>query len=84
MTEQEYIDATNLAKLRTIRAILYDCLPMRPQEEASQKLALAEVRKWIEYLEPIVNPSESSKPCSVCRCDVNPWCPIHGTETVTS
>lgn len=56
MTEQEYIDATNLAKLRTARSILYDCLPMRPEEEAMQKLALAQIRKWIEHLEPILNP----------------------------
>lgn len=54
MTEQEYIDATNLAKLRTMKAILHDCLPMRPDEQGYEmgvRLALA---KWIDYLEPVV------------------------------
>lgn len=28
MTEQEYVDATDLAKLRTVKAILRDCMCM--------------------------------------------------------
>jgi hypothetical protein len=56
VTEQEFIDATNLAKLRTAKTIIHDCLPMRPEEtvfEAEIRIALA---KWISYLEPIVSP----------------------------
>lgn len=61
MTEQEYIDATNLAKLRTARTILYDCLSMRPEEQSMQKEARIALAKWISYLESIVaaNPEKS-------------------------
>lgn len=34
MTEREYIDATNLAKVRAARTILRDLLPMTKDEEA--------------------------------------------------
>jgi hypothetical protein len=51
MTEQEYIDATNLAKLRTMKMILHDCLPMRPEEEEMERAIRVPLAKWIEYLE---------------------------------
>lgn len=61
MTEQEYVDATNLAKLRTAKTILHDCLPMRPEEEAFELAARIALSKWINYLEPVVaiDPDES-------------------------
>jgi hypothetical protein len=54
MTEQEYIDATNLAKLRTMKTILHDCLAMRPEEAAMEKDARIALAKWINYLVPAV------------------------------
>jgi hypothetical protein len=55
MTEQEYIDATNLAKLRTAKTIVWDCLPMRDDEKALSTEILQRLRQWIERLEPIVS-----------------------------
>lgn len=54
MTEQEYIDAINLAKLRTMKVILNDCLPMRAEEQALETDARIALAKWIDYLEPVV------------------------------
>ena len=54
MTEQEYIDATNLTKLRTAKTILHDCLPMRAEETAFEQEARIALARWIAYLEPIV------------------------------
>ena len=51
MTEQEYIDATNLAKLRTAKTIVYDCLAMRPEEKTMQQAVQVAQAKWIDYLE---------------------------------
>lgn len=51
MTEQEYIDATNLAKLRTMKTILHDCLPMRPDEEKMEREIRLPLAKWIDWLE---------------------------------
>lgn len=51
MTEQEYIDATNLAKLRTMKTILHDCLAMRPHEAEMEREIAQSLAKWIEYLE---------------------------------
>lgn len=56
VTEQEYIDATNLAKLRTAKTIVWDCLPMREDEQVLSGEILQALRKWIEKLEPIVSP----------------------------
>jgi len=59
MTEQEYINATNLAKLRTMQTILHNCMPMHPDEQGYEmglRLALA---KWINFLEPIVRAAQS-------------------------
>ncbi len=54
MTEQDYIDATNLAKLRIAYVIVKDCLAMRATEE-SQHLAIRRaLRNWIDELEPRV------------------------------
>jgi hypothetical protein len=57
VTEQEYIDATNLAKLRIAKTIVWDCLPMREDEKALSVDLLVLLRKWIEKLEPIVSSS---------------------------
>lgn len=54
MTEQEYIDATNLAKLRTAYTILHDCLAMREEERTMQRDVRTALRKWMNHLEPIV------------------------------
>lgn len=64
MTEQEYIDATNLAKLRIAKTIVWDCLPMREDEKALSVEILQRLRQWIEKLEPIVSstPQESPAP----------------------
>ena len=40
MTEREYIDATNLAKVRAAKTIIHDVLTMLPEDEADQKDAL--------------------------------------------
>lgn len=54
MNEQEYIDATNLAKLRTATTIVRDCLAMRPGEDLLQKQILLNLSRWVDFLEPIV------------------------------
>ena len=51
MTEQEYIDVTNLAKLRTAMTILRDCLAMRPEEEKMEREIRLPLAKWIDWLE---------------------------------
>lgn len=57
MTEQEYIDATNLAKVRTAKTIIHDCLAMRPDEEAMQLEIRRALRRWEEKLEGLVSAS---------------------------
>lgn len=54
MTEQEYIDATNLAKIRTAKVIVYDCLPMRADEQELQLEIRRALRRWEEKLEGLV------------------------------
>lgn len=54
MTEQQYIDATNLAKIRIMKVILHDCLPMRPIENEFKELARRALSDWIGFLEPVV------------------------------
>jgi hypothetical protein len=54
MSEQEYIDATNLAKLRIAKTIVYDCLAMTLAEESMQRDIRRALSKWIEELEPKV------------------------------
>lgn len=51
MTEQDYIDVTNLAKLRMMQTILRDVLAMRQEEESIQKDIGVPLAKWIERLE---------------------------------
>jgi hypothetical protein len=51
LTEQEYIDVTNLAKLRTMQTILRDVLAMRPEEAALEKEIGQPLAKWIDRLE---------------------------------
>jgi hypothetical protein len=54
MTEQQYIDATNLAKIRVMMTVLWDTLPMRPDEESMHTTVRRALRAWIDYLEDIV------------------------------
>lgn len=63
MTEQEYIDATNLAKLRTAKTILRDCLALRAEEERFEAEIRVALTRWINYLEPIVNRSSTTPLC---------------------
>jgi hypothetical protein len=51
MTEQDYIDVTNLTKLRTMQTILRDVLAMRQDEESIQKDIGIPLAKWIDRLE---------------------------------
>lgn len=59
MTEQEYIDATNLAKLRTATTIVRDCLPMRDDEKEFEQKILQALARWVGKLEKIVSASDS-------------------------
>jgi hypothetical protein len=62
MNEQEYIDATNLAKLRIMRNfILNDCLPMTEEEKLMEREIAIALRKWIEHLEPKVREGRSDE-----------------------
>jgi hypothetical protein len=55
MIEQEYIDATNLAKLRIMKHfILKDCLPMIDEEKQMERDIAIALQKWIDFLEPKV------------------------------
>lgn len=54
MTEQEYIDATNLAKIRTCRTIMRDCLPMREEENFWSIDAMKYLSQWEYYLTAVV------------------------------
>ena len=45
MTENEYVDVTNLAKLRAAKVITNDVLPMCPEDEADLKIALLALRR---------------------------------------
>lgn len=51
MTEREYIDATNLAKVRAAKVIANDVLPMSPEDEADQVAALQALRRIEARLE---------------------------------
>jgi hypothetical protein len=51
MTEREYIDATNLAKVRAAKVIAHDLLPMSPEDEADQVAALSALRRIEARLE---------------------------------
>lgn len=50
MTEQEYIDATNLAKLRSTKNVLRDVLPMTPAEETLFRKAMIALTEWEDEL----------------------------------
>lgn len=50
MTEREYIDATNLAKIRTALAIIHDFLPMEAKDEADELEAAKALRRIEERL----------------------------------
>jgi hypothetical protein len=50
MSEQEYIDATNLAKLRIVRDALHDCIFVRVDDQVPIDLVRKEVSRMIENL----------------------------------
>ena len=50
MTEREYIDATNLAKVRAAKNIVRDVLPMSPEDQADQVAAMTALRRIEERL----------------------------------
>lgn len=45
MTERDYIDATNLAKIRSSKYILLDFLPMSKQDDEDMRAALDAMRR---------------------------------------
>lgn len=51
MKEQDYIDVTNLAKLRAARLILRDVLAMRGNEKSLESEIQQPLAKWIAQLE---------------------------------
>lgn len=55
MTEQQYTDAANLAKLRTACTILHDCLALRDEEKDRQRKIQRALREWIDPLEKLVS-----------------------------
>lgn len=62
MTEAEYINATNLAKIRCVRAILRDVLPTDRSSEEEVEAATVHLRAWERRLERIVKCSPPSEP----------------------
>lgn len=51
MRERDYIDATNIAKLRSASAILHSTLAMSDLEQAELRQALNAIRRWESRLE---------------------------------
>ncbi len=64
MTEQDYIDSTNLAKIRACKTILYDTLFMEPRDGVVYQRAMMALRKLEARLEKIikVEPGERYEP----------------------
>ena len=54
MKERDYIDATNLAKIRAAKTIIHDTLNMEPQDKADRLEALEALRRWETRLEKVV------------------------------
>jgi len=54
MTEREYIDATNLAKIRAAKAILRDLMPMCGLDENQLSAAINSLDKWEQRLNKAV------------------------------
>jgi hypothetical protein len=63
VTEEEYIDATNLAKLRSIRLILREVMPTSPTEHKYYSEAMAATYLFEERLTRVVciDPTPTSK-----------------------
>lgn len=61
MTEREYIDATNLAKIRAANTIIRDTLPMSDSDTADERAALQALRAWEARLELVVRCSPASE-----------------------
>lgn len=54
MKEQQYIDTTNLAKVRIAVNVVRDTLAMNSDEEAHRSTALRALLNWQERLEALV------------------------------
>ena len=54
MTEREYIDATNLAKIRAAKVIVRDVLAMTPDEHEQQRTALIALSQLEDRLTKVV------------------------------
>lgn len=61
MTEKEYINATNLANLRTAIRILGDVVPMHGVKDTELREAASKVVNLIEKLEPLVTTGRHPK-----------------------
>lgn len=57
MTEREYIDATNLAKVRAAKTILLDTLEMDVTEKQFRLTAIEALRAWETRLQKVVRTS---------------------------
>ena len=51
MNEQDYIDATNLAKARIAQTIIYDILPMTNDDVQNRSIALSAITKIVSSFE---------------------------------
>lgn len=53
MTEQDYLDITNLAKLRLALLAVRDCSPARPIEHELERQIRRGLAEWISSLEDL-------------------------------
>jgi cell division inhibitor SulA len=51
MTEQEYIDISNLARLRCVHSVMGWLLPMTKEEHAAFDQAQKALHTWLQMLE---------------------------------
>jgi hypothetical protein len=63
MTEKEYIDATNLTKLRSAELLVRDCLPTSPGERSAIGGIIHSINLWSDVLNERVK-VDSSDPTS--------------------
>ena len=59
MTEQEYIDATNLAKVRAAKNVFRDYLPMNDKEEDESRAVFNAIGKIEDRLAKKVKTSDA-------------------------
>lgn len=61
MTEDEYINVMNLAKLRVAAIIVSDLLPMTEREATDRQMALKALDLWVVRLEKAVKARAHAK-----------------------